>query len=83
MKEGFEGGRGLVVETLETRLEASCDQCVVGTLVGLEDGGSCLGLHGFCMDVVGIVAVQDKELCVALAGGEDEAAGLVSEDLAG
>ena len=35
------------------------------------------------MDVVGIVAVEDKELGVALTGGENEAAGLVGKDLAG
>ena len=35
------------------------------------------------MDVVSIVAVQDEELCVALAGREDEAASLIGKDLAG
>jgi hypothetical protein len=34
------------------------------------------------MDVVGIIAVQDKELGEALAGGENETACLVGEDLA-
>ena len=35
------------------------------------------------MDVVGILAVEDKELGVALTGGENEGASLVGKDLAG
>jgi hypothetical protein len=54
----------------------------MGALVGIEDFGGGLGLHGFSMNIVGIVVIHDQELGVAGAGWEDESTSLVGEDLA-
>jgi hypothetical protein len=51
-------------------------------LVGFEDGGCCPGWHGFSVDFVGIVIVENKYVVVAKAGWADEPASLVSVDLA-
>jgi len=40
------------------------------------------GRHGLSIDKVGVIIIQDKHIVVAKAGGADETAGLVSEDLA-
>jgi hypothetical protein len=82
VKELFEGRGSFIVEPLEARLQTSSNEFGIGGFVGLEDGSTGFGFHWFCMDVVGIVAVQNEELCVALAGWKDEAASLVGKDLA-
>lgn len=82
MEETFEGGGGFVVHALEARSEAMGGEYGVSGFVGGEDGCCRLGLHGLGVDEVGVVAVDDEELGVALAGRENETTRLVSEHLA-
>jgi hypothetical protein len=77
----FESGGAFVVEALELGAEAGVDEAIVDGFVGSEDGGGCFAGHGFSMDGIAVVVVQQEKLCVAGAGGDDEAAGLVGEDL--
>jgi len=79
--ELLEDGRALVVKAVELGAEASSNEGGVGSLVGIQDFTGSLVLHGFGMDVVGIVAVEEQELGVAGAGGDDKATSLVGEDL--
>ena len=58
------------------------EECVCA-FVGGEDGGSGFVGHGLDVDVVGVVVVHYEHVAVALGGWLDEAAGEVSEDLAG
>jgi hypothetical protein len=82
-EELLESSGALVVEALELGAEASANEPIVDGLVRGEDGGAGLAGHGLGVDGVAVVVIQDEELGVAGAGGEDEAARLVGEDLAG
>jgi hypothetical protein len=78
-----ESSGALVVEALELGAEAGTNELIVDGLVRGEDGGTGLAGHGLSVDGVAVVVIQDEELGVAGAGGENEAARLVGEDLAG
>ena len=45
-------------------------------------GGSALCFHGFYVDEVGVVIIQDEQVGIALGAGNDEATGLIGEDFA-
>ena len=51
--------------------------------IGGQDGSGCFVWHWFGVYGVAIVVVEDEELSVSRAGWDNEAAGLVCEDLAG
>jgi hypothetical protein len=78
----FKCFRALVVKALELRPESGFDQCIVDMFVGGKDGAGCFVWHGFRMDGVAIIMVEDEELGVARTGWDDEASGLIGEDLA-
>jgi hypothetical protein len=54
----------------------------MGAFVGGEDFGGSFVFHGFSMDVITVVIVEDQEFVAARAGRRDEAAGLIGENLA-
>jgi hypothetical protein len=58
-------------------------EAIVDDFVGVEDRGAAFAGHGFGVDGVAVVVIQQEELSHACAGREDEAASLISEDLAG
>ena len=74
---------GFVVKFLELRFKAAGAEKSVGALVGSEDGGTFLVRHGFNVDEVAVVVVEDEHVAVAARGGVEEASGKVGEDLAG
>jgi hypothetical protein len=82
-EEVLESSGELVVEALDLGAEASANEPVVDGLVRGKDGDTGLAGHGLSMDGVAVVVMQDEELGDAGAGGEDEVARLVGEDLAG
>jgi len=55
----------------------------VGSLIGGEDGRTFLVWHGFDVDEVAVVIVEDEHVGVATGGRVEEASSLVGEDLAG
>jgi hypothetical protein len=54
----------------------------VGAFLDGQDFGSRFVFHGFGMDAIAVVVVADEKFFAAGAGGSDEAAGLVRNDLA-
>ena len=63
--------------------ETSVDKCVVYGGEGFYMGWHCSITHGLSVDGVAIVVVEDKDVVVALAGGENETACLIRVGLAG
>ena len=55
---------------------------MVHALVRFKNGGGCSGLHWFSMDVVTVVVVDDEQVFVAVARGDDELARLIGVDQA-
>lgn len=60
----------LVVEALDFGLKACLDEAGMDEFVGSEDGGSCPVWHGFCVDGIAVVVVEDEDVIVAGAGRE-------------
>ncbi len=77
----FERSRAFVVQFLELRAETGVDETIVNGFVCVENGGAALARHGFGVDGIAVIVVQQEQLGVACAGGEDEASGLIGEDL--
>jgi hypothetical protein len=82
-EELLESSGALIVKALELGVEASTNKPIVDGLVHGKDGGTRLAGHGLRLDGVDAIVIQDEELGVSGAGGEDEMTGLVSEDSAG
>ena len=80
--ELFENVRGFVVKTLQDWTAASSNEDRKRLLVCIKDGSCALCFHGFCVDKVGVIVVEYKELRVTLAAWDGETAGLVGEDFA-
>ena len=67
---------------MEKRAKTGGDEDGEGCFVGTEMCGGGFGLHGFDVDEIGVVVVEDEELGVPLAAGDDETASLVGENFA-
>ena len=72
----------VVVEALELRSESTEDESVVYGCVCYEDGWSFAVLDMDAKDDVAVPVIKDEDVVHAAAGGDKEAACLVSEDLA-
>jgi hypothetical protein len=57
------------------------DKVGVGSLVGSKNFASCSVFERFCMDVVGIIGIEDKKVIVSCGGLNWEFSCLVCVDL--
>ena len=81
MEEVFQNLGAFIIKSDQFGAEAtSCEECM-GSLMGCKDGAGLPVGNGFGMDVVAVVAVEYKDIVVALARGEWEAACLVGKSL--
>ena len=67
---------------MKLRAEATGREEHDGALVGGKYGGAGATRHGFDVDVIAVVVVEDEHVGVACAGRANKAAGLVGVDLA-
>ena len=79
--ELFEDCREFIVKSVQFGAKASSDKFGMGDGEGSQNGFGGAIRDGFGMNGVAIEIVEDKQVVVALAGGEDETAGLVAEGL--
>ena len=82
MEEVFEYLGAFIIKAEQFGTEAMGCEEGMGSLMGCKDGASLAVGNGFGMDVVAIIAVENKHIVVALTRGEEEAACLVGEYLA-
>ena len=81
MEEVFQDLGAFVVKAEQFGTEAMRCEEGMRSLMGCKDGASLPVGNGFGMDVVAIIAIEDKHIVVALTRGEEEAAGLVGKGL--
>jgi hypothetical protein len=79
---GLKSVGSFVVESLEFWAEATRLEESDGAFIGVEDGRASSVGHGFDVNVVAIVVIEDKHVGIAGAGGSEEAASLIGEYLA-
>jgi len=75
--------RGFIVELLEFWLKAARFQERNDTLIHRQNDFFCAILHGFCVNEVAVIVVNDENVRVAADGRNKETSGGVRVDLAG
>lgn len=77
----LEGGGTFIVKIKQSRRESGGLENLDEVAVALEDGGTGARRKGFCEDVIAVIVIEDKDIFVTPAGGNDEFPGQVGVSL--
>ena len=78
----LQGSGGFIVKTLELRVETSLGKKNDSALVCSNNVMALATFHQFCMDVVAVIIIQNKQVGVAGSRRDKEAASFITVNVA-